>query len=77
MGRVRSRFPHAIQLSWQPRVGGDPLTTVDVRIDPTTADPVDVVLSFIEHVTSTPATGDEVLLARQSVERVRISEVSE
>ena len=77
MGRVRSRFPHAIQLSWQPRVGGDPLATVDVRIDPTTADPVDVVLSFIEHVTSTPATDDEVLLAEQSVERVRISEVSE
>jgi DNA repair protein SbcD/Mre11 len=77
MGRVRARFPHAIQLSWQPRVGGDPLTSVDVRIDPTTADPVDVVLSFIEHVTSTPATGDEVLLAQQSVERVRISEVSE
>ena len=30
---------------------------VDRRVDPATADPVDVVLSFIEHVTSTPATG--------------------
>ena len=75
--RVRSRFPHAIQLSWQPRVGGDPLATVDVRIDPTTADPVDVVLSFIEHVTSTPPTDDEAALARESVERVRIAEVAE
>ncbi len=77
MGRVRSRFPHAIQLSWQPRVGGDPLATVDVRIDPATADPVDVVLSFIEHVTSTPPTDDEAALARDSIERVRIAEVAQ
>jgi exonuclease SbcD len=77
MERVRSRFPHCIQLSWQPRIGGDPLTTVDVRIDPTTADPVDVVLAFIEHVTSTPPTDDEAVLARESVERVRIAEVAE
>jgi exonuclease SbcD len=74
MERVRSRFPHAIQLSWQPRIGGDPLAAVDVRIDPSTADPVDVVLSFIEHVTSTPPTDDEAALARESVERVRIAE---
>jgi DNA repair protein SbcD/Mre11 len=77
MEKVRSRFPHAIQLSWRPRIGGDPLAAVDVRIDPTTADPVDVVLSFIEHVTSTPPTDDEAALARESVERVRIAEVSE
>jgi exonuclease SbcD len=77
MERVRSRFPHAIQLSWQPRIGGDPLAAVDVRIDPSTADPVDVVLSFIEHVTSTPPTDDEAALARESVERVRIAEGAE
>lgn len=77
MDRVRSRFAHAIQLSWQPRIAGDPLAAVDVRIDPTTADPVDVVLSFIEHVTSTAPTDDEAVLARESVERVRIAEVGE
>jgi exonuclease SbcD len=77
MERVRSRFPHAIQLSWQPRVAGTPLAAVDVRIDPTTADPVDVVLSFIEHVTSTVPTDDEADLARASVERVRIAEAAE
>lgn len=77
MERVRSRFPHAIQLSWQPRIAGDPLAAVDVRIDPTTADPVDVVLSFIEHVTSTAPTDDEAVLARESVERVRIAEAAE
>ncbi len=76
MARVRSRFPHAIQLSWQPRIGGDPLVPGDVRIDPNTADPVDVVLSFIEHVTSTPPTDDEAALARDSLERVRIAEVA-
>lgn len=77
MERVRSRFPHAIQLTWQPRIAGAPLAVADVRIDPTTADPVDVVLSFIEHVTSTPPTQDEAALARASVERVRIAEASE
>jgi exonuclease SbcD len=77
MDRVRSRFPHAIQLTWQPRVAGRPLAAVDVRIDPTTADPVDVVLSFIEHVTSTPPTDEEDQLARESVERVRIAEGAE
>jgi hypothetical protein len=35
------------------------------------------VLSFIEHVTSTPPTDDEAALARASVERVRIAETSE
>lgn len=77
MERVRSRFPHAIQLSWQPRLAGEPVAAADIRIDPTTADPVDVVLSFIEHVTSTPPTDDEAVLARESVERVRIAEVAE
>lgn len=76
MERVRSRFPHAIQLSWQPRIAGDPLAAVDVRIDPATADPVDVVLAFIEHVTSTAPTDDEAVLARESVERVRIAEAA-
>lgn len=77
MERVRSRYPHAIQLSWQPRIAGAPLAAVDVRIDPTTADPVDVVLSFIEHVTSAPPTDDETVLARDCVERVRIAEAAE
>lgn len=77
MARVRSRYPHAIQLSWQPRIAGAAPADVDARIDPTTADPIDVVLSFIEHVTSTPPTDDEAVLARDSVERVRIAEASE
>jgi DNA repair protein SbcD/Mre11 len=77
MERVRARFPHAIQLTWQPRIAGAPLAPADVRIDATTADPVDVVLSFIEHVTSTPPTDDEAALARASVERVRLAETAE
>jgi exonuclease SbcD len=76
MERLRSRFPHAIKMSWQPHVDGQPLADVDKRIDPATATPTDVVLGFIEHVTSVPPTPREIELVEDSIERVRIAEAS-
>jgi DNA repair protein SbcD/Mre11 len=77
MERVRTRFPHAIKLSWFARQDGQPLAPVDLRVDPATAQPVDVVLAFIEHVTSQPPTAEETVLAHDAVEHVRQLEVSQ
>ncbi len=77
MARVQTRFPHAIALSWLARQDGAPLASVDVRVDPANASPAEVVLSFIEHVTSQPPTDAEVVLVHESVERVRLAEVAE
>lgn len=69
--RVRVRFPHTIALEWSPHLDGQPLKDVNRLVDPATNDPVTVVLSFVEHVTSVPATDHETLLIRESIERVQ------
>ena len=76
MERLRARFPHTVELSWLPHLDGEPVADVDRRIDPVTSSPVQVVVSFIEHVTGTPATAEEATLAQESVERIRIAEAS-
>ncbi len=68
---VRSRFPHTIALEWSPHLDGQPLQNIDRLIDPATSDPVSVVLSFVEHVTSVPASENEAALIRESIERVQ------
>lgn len=77
MERLRTRFPHAIELTWIPHVDGEPVTDSAPRVDPSGTDPVEVTASFIEHVTSEPARDAEVDLIRASVERVRISEAAQ
>lgn len=76
MDRLRTRFPHTLELSWLPHLDGRPVADVVRRVDPVTSSPVEVVAGFIEHVTGTPATADEVRLAEKSVERMRIVEAS-
>jgi exonuclease SbcD len=76
MDRLRTRFPHTIKLSWQPHVDGVPLQALDRRVDPATATPVDVVLGFIEHVTSLPPRDEDITLVEAAIERVRIAQVS-
>jgi exonuclease SbcD len=74
MDRLRWRFPHAIELAWLPHLNGVPLTSDGDRVDPTGTEPIDIVTSFIEHVTSVPATDEERTLVHASVERQRIGE---
>lgn len=76
MDQVRSRFPHAIKLTWEPRVAGQPLALVDRRVDPSAVTPLEVVTSFVEHVTGTPASDDAVSRIRDSVERVTAAEAA-
>lgn len=76
MERLRTRFPHAIKLSWHAHRDGQPLPQADMHVDPTTASPVDVVLGFIQHVTSLPPTPAEIALVAEAIERVRIAETS-
>jgi len=73
---LRTRFPHTIELTWSPHVDGEPLPDVTPRVDPTSSDPVEVVMSFVEHVTTEPATQAERALIEESVERVRIAEAA-
>lgn len=77
MEQVRTRFPHAIKLTWEPRVDGAPIGTIDRLVDPTAVSPTEVVLSFVEHVTSTPPSEDERTLVQASVERVTDAESGE
>lgn len=76
MDRLRSRFPFTIELSWFPHQDGEPLVLNDDHADPRSADPIEVVTSFIAHVTGADATPEEEQLVRDSVERIRITEAS-
>ncbi len=73
---LRTRFPHTIELTWFPHADGAPLPDVTARVDPTSSDPIEIVTSFVEHVTTQPATDAERALIRESVERVRIAEAA-
>lgn len=75
MDRIRERFPYAIALDWQAHRDGIPLAEVVVRVDPSHVSPVEVVTSFVEHVTSVPATPELRAVAEDAVERVRVAEV--
>ena len=75
MDRIRSRFPHALELSFEPDHGpGDEPTRMEI-VNPLTADPVDVGCAFIEHVTDTPATELERRTLQEVVDAVRAAQV--
>jgi len=74
MDRLRQRFPHAIAMDWQAHRDGVPLAEVERRVDPSQVSPVEVVTSFVEHVTSVPATAQLRKVAEGAVERVRVAE---
>ena len=74
MDRLRQRFPHAIAMDWQAHLDGVPLAQVERRVDPSQVSPVEVVTSFVEHVTSVPATAQVRKVAEEAVERVRVAE---
>jgi exonuclease SbcD len=73
MLRVRSRFPHALELRFEPdggRVGAEPSYTERVagRGD------LDVCCGFVEHVRGRPASGDELAVLRSAVESLRLAD---
>ena len=69
MDRLRARFPHTLELTWQPHLDGDPILVQAVRIDPGRSTPSEVLDGFVEHVTGQQPTTSERLLIREAIER--------
>lgn len=75
MDRIRTRFPHAIELSFEPEAGPDHISPdVDV-FHPMRAEPVEVASAFIQYVTGTHPTDDERALLMAAVDAVRAGQV--
>ncbi len=74
MDRLRTRFPHTIELSWEPHAGGLPISPPGASATTAAVDPADLVLDFVRHVTLEEPTDLDADLIRDSVERVRIAE---
>jgi exonuclease SbcD len=74
MGRIRAVLPHAIELTFERR----DLTSVEAMDaeGKQSTDPIAIAEAFVEHVTSTEPDPLERDLLRDSVERIRISQVS-
>lgn len=70
MDRLRERFPHTLQLEFEP--DGGVLATGAPTADVRAMDPVEVVGQFLEHVTGTPVTEAESTLIASAVERTRL-----
>jgi exonuclease SbcD len=72
MERLRTRFPNTIQLLFEgPADLAGPIGAI---VDPRTADPLQVVEGFIEHVSGEPAAAGALALAQDSLERLRARE---
>lgn len=72
MERLRTRFPNTIQLLFEgPADTAGPIGAV---LDPRTADPLQVVAGFVEHVSGEPAAPGALALAQDSLERLRARE---
>ncbi|MBI1352675.1 MAG: exonuclease subunit SbcD [Actinomycetales bacterium] len=75
MDRLQARFPHTLELAWLPPQAGLPVSPPVAGAAGGGADPVALVLAFIEHVTGAAAGPEDIALVRESVERVRIVEM--
>lgn len=73
MDKVRSRFPHAIDLVFEPEIEGMPLPKATNIVDSRTATPIDVACGFVEHVTHTPADEAERRVLQESIDRVQVA----
>lgn len=73
MAQIRSRFPHALQLEFDRPLPDRVAALVDVA----TADPVEVAVGFVEHVTTTSASDAERAVLAEAVEEVRMGQVSQ
>jgi exonuclease SbcD len=73
MQRLRTRFPHALELRFEPEggTGSDALSYTD-RV--AGRDELDVCCGFVEHVRGRAATDEEVSLLRAAVESLRLDD---
>ncbi|MFC4056969.1 exonuclease SbcCD subunit D [Planomonospora corallina] len=71
MERLRTRFPHALTLSFEPE-GGPQESTARPRL--AGRPEIEVVLDFVREVRGEPADADETRLLRQAVEESRAKE---
>lgn len=72
--RLRDRFPHVIELGFEPHHEGVAVAAGERRVDPRAVGPVDVCVGFVEHVTGVPAREDEIRLLRAAVEHAQRAE---
>lgn len=75
MDRIRTRFPHAIELSFEPESSPDGVLSDGGMVNPMRADPIDVASAFIQYVTGTHPTEDERALLVAAVDAVRAGQV--
>ncbi|MBU6146972.1 MAG: exonuclease SbcCD subunit D [Actinomycetales bacterium] len=73
MDRLRERFGFIVAMAWQPPAATGP-TPLDGRPEDVSADPVEVVRAFIEHVTATAASARMLELVDEAVQRIRLAE---
>jgi exonuclease SbcD len=76
LDRLRARFPHLVELEFEPHRNGLPMTPSTAPTAPASADPVEIAMSFVAFVTQADASDEQAELIRASMERVRIAEVS-
>lgn len=74
MGRLRQVLPYVVELSFAQRAL--PSVTAQDDSGALARDPLAIAEAFVEHVTSTPPESIESALLRESVERIRMGEVS-
>lgn len=76
MRRLRERFSNVVEIGFDPQLDGASVDPGRRHVDPSAAQPVDVCIGFVEHVTGVEATADEVALLRRSVEAVQRSKAT-
>lgn len=75
MDRLRTRFPHALVLAWEPAGGVADLRGYAERIRGRSD--LDLAVDFVSHVRGTPAEQAESALLAQAFEAVRVAEDAE
>jgi exonuclease SbcD len=75
MERLRTRFPHALVLVWEP--AGTTVDTRGYRERSVGRTDLQLAVDFVAHVRGTPAAGDEAALFEQAFETVRVDDQSE
>lgn len=73
MDRLRERFGFIVAMTWQPPAATGP-NPIDGRPQDVSADPIQVVRAFIEHVTASPASPRMLELVDEAVQRIRLTE---
>ncbi|HEX3825785.1 MAG TPA: exonuclease SbcCD subunit D [Sporichthyaceae bacterium] len=75
MERLRTRFPHALVLAWEP--AGAAVDTRCYRERSVGRTDLQLAVDFVAHVRGTPAEADEAALFERALEAVRVGDESE